>query len=73
MDKMRWTLEARTDDGRPQFPEFQRAIAERRLREPDKSSGIKPPTGGLVTVRHVICIQNLTVWWRYVAARREMK
>lgn len=73
MDKMRWTLEAKTDDGKPQFPEFQRAIAERRLREPDKNSGVQPPTGGLVTVRDVICIQNLTVWWQYAAARREMK
>ena len=73
MDKMRWTLEAKTDDGRPQFPEFQRAIAERRLREPDKNSGVKPPTGGRVTVRDVICMQNLPIWWRYAAARREMK
>ena len=73
MDKMRWTLEAKTDDGRPQFPEFQRAIAERRLREPDKTSGGKPPTGGRVTVRDVICIQNLPICWRYAAARREMK
>lgn len=73
MDKMRWTLEAKTDDGRAQFSEFQRAIAERRLREPDKHSGVKPPTGGRVTVRDVICIQNLPVWWRYAAARREMK
>lgn len=73
MDKMRSTVKATTDDGRPEFPEFQRAIAERRLREPDKNSGVKPPTGGTVTVRDVICIQNLPVWWRYAQARREMK
>ncbi|MEI6257569.1 MAG: hypothetical protein WCQ77_13090 [Planctomycetota bacterium] len=73
MDKMRWTLNAKTADGRPEFPEFQRALAERRLREPDKKSGVKPPTGGSVTVRDVICIQNLPVWRRYAKARREMK
>ncbi|NBW96881.1 MAG: hypothetical protein EBR28_09165 [Planctomycetia bacterium] len=73
MDKMRWTIEARTADGKPQFPEFQRAIAQRRLREADKNSGVQPPTGGRVTVRDVICIQNLPVWWKFAAARREMK
>jgi len=73
MDKMRWTLEARTADGSPQFPEFQRAIAARRLREPDKNSGVAPPTGGRVTVRDVICVQNLDVWRNYAQARREMK
>ena len=73
MKKMEWTFEATTDDGRPQFPEFQRAIAKHRLRERDKHSGVKPPTGGRVTVRDVICIQNLRVWWQYAAARREMK
>lgn len=73
MDKMQWTLDAVTEDGRKQFPEFQRAMAERRLRETDKKSGIKPPTGGLVTVRDVICIQNLDVWWRYTKARQDMK
>lgn len=73
MDKMRWTLEARTADGRPQFPEFQQAIAARRLREPVKNPGVALPTGGRVTVRDVICVQILDVWRNYAQARREMK
>jgi hypothetical protein len=64
---------AKMRDLGPEVSEFQRAIAARRLREPDKNSGVKPPTGGSVTVRDVICIQNLPVWWRYAQARREMK
>ena len=38
------------------IPEFQVTMAKRRLLETDKKSGVKPPTGGLVTVRDVICI-----------------
>lgn len=53
--------------------EFQKAIAERRLTEGQRGSGVKPPASSSVTVRDVICIQHLPLWIRYSAARSALK
>lgn len=53
--------------------EFQKSIAERRLKEGQKGSGVKPPKSDFVTVRDVISIQHLPLWIRYSAARGALK
>lgn len=49
--------------------EFQQAIARRRLQEPVKGAGIKPPRSCHITVRDIFCVQHGDLWDRYCEAR----
>lgn len=53
--------------------EYQKAVAARRLREPDKQSGVAPPSSTHVTVRDVACIRTRHLWWRYADAREALR